>query len=193
MRNAGCFKLFLTFFRVGIFTLGGGLAMLPMIKHEVVDKNGWLEEDLYWDMVALAQGIPGIMSVNVSIFTGYRIRGVKGALCGALGTILPSFVIILIIAMFLGNFREFDAVERIFKGIRPAVVGMIAAIVVSAALNKKPVIWQWVVIVVIAACIGFLGVSPLWFALPVVPVALIYTLWGSGKYKSTKKSIKERD
>ena len=149
--------------------------MLPMIRFDVVERKKWLEESLFWDMVALSQGIPGIMAVNVSLFTGYRLRGVKGALCGALGTIIPSFVIILVIAAFLAHFRDLDVVDRIFTGIRPAVAGMIAAMVVSAALSRKPLAWQWIAIVAVAVSIGLLNVSPLWFVLPVVPLVLLYT------------------
>ncbi len=169
------FDIFFTFLRVGAFTLGGGLAMLPMIRFDVVDRKKWLDESLFWDMVALSQGIPGIMAVNVSLFTGYRLRGVKGALCGALGTIIPSFVIILVVAAFLAHFRDLEVVDRIFTGLRPAVAGMIAAMVVSAALSRKPLHWQWIAIVAVAVCIGLLNVSPLWFVLPVVPLVLLYT------------------
>ncbi len=168
------FEIFFTFLRVGAFTLGGGLAMLPMIRASVVERKMWLDDSLFWDMVALSQGIPGIMAVNISLFTGYRLRGVRGALCGALGTIVPSFVIILFIAGFLTNFRDFEAVEKVFMGLRPAVTGMIAAMVVSAALARKPMVWQWMAIVAIAACIGLLNVSPLWFVLPVVPLVFLY-------------------
>ncbi len=168
------FEIFFTFLRVGAFTLGGGLAMLPMIRFSVVEQKKWLDDSLFWDMVALSQGIPGIMAVNISLFTGYRVRGIRGALCGALGTIVPSFVIILLIAAVLTNFRDFEAVEKAFMGLRPAVTGMIAAMVVSAALARKPMVWQWMAIVAIAACIGLLNVSPLWFVLPVVPLVFLY-------------------
>ena len=101
--------------------------MVPLIENEIVTKRNWIAKDDFIDLLAIAQSSPGILAVNISIFIGYRLRGIRGSIITALGTILPSFLIILAIALFFHNFKENTVVERIFKGIRPAVVALIAA------------------------------------------------------------------
>ena len=121
------------FFKIGAFTIGGGYAMVPLIENEIVTKRNWISKDDFIDLLAIAQSAPGILAVNISIFIGYKLRGIRGSLVTALGTVLPSFVIILAIAMFFHNFKDNPIVERIFKGIRPAVVALIAAPTFSMA------------------------------------------------------------
>ena len=115
-----------TFFKIGLFTIGGGYAMVPLIEEEVVNKKKWISQEDFIDLLAISQSVPGVFAVNFSIFIGYKLRGFSGALALALGTILPSFLIILAIALFFQQFKEYEAVEKIFKGIRPAVVALIA-------------------------------------------------------------------
>lgn len=120
-------QMFMTFFKIGAFTLGGGYAMIPLVRDEVVDRRKWIEEEEFLNMLALAQSAPGVMAVNTAVFIGYRMRGLRGVLCTVAGSVLPSFVIILLIAAVFTRFREYAAVEAVFKGIRPAVVALIAA------------------------------------------------------------------
>lgn len=121
--------------KIGTFTLGGGYAMLPLIQREVVDNEHWLEEDEYLNMIALAQAAPGIIAVNSAIFIGYRIGGWRG-LCGTvLGATLPSFLIILLIAMVFRNIREVPAVAAVMRGMRPAVVALLAAAVIRMCIS----------------------------------------------------------
>lgn len=119
-------SIFKVFFKIGAFTIGGGYAMIPIIKDEL-DRRHWIGENELPDILALAQSAPGILAVNVSIFTGYKIRGVKGSIAATLGSVLPSFLIILAIALMFSNFRDNAIVMRIFSGIRPVVVSLIAA------------------------------------------------------------------
>ena len=118
------------FFKIGAFTIGGGYAMVPLIENEIVTKRKWIAQEDFIDLLAISQSAPGILAVNISIFIGYKLRGIRGSIITALGTILPSFIIILAIALFFHSFKDNPIVERIFKGIRPAVVGLLA----SAAL-----------------------------------------------------------
>ena len=111
-------SIFKVFFKIGAFTIGGGYAMIPIIKDEL-DRRHWIGENELPDILALAQSAPGILAVNVSIFTGYKIRGVKGSIAATLGSVLPSFLIILAIALMFSNFRDNAIVMRIFSGIRP--------------------------------------------------------------------------
>ena len=124
---------FRSFFKIGMFTLGGGYAMIPVIESEVVDRHKWIARDEFIDIVAVAQSCPGVMAVNMSTFIGYRLRKGKGAFCLTLATALPSFLIILLIAMFFRHFQDNAVVESIFRGIRPAVVALIAAPTFSLA------------------------------------------------------------
>ena len=111
-------QIFAVFAKIGAFTIGGGYAMIPLIQAEL-SRRGWLPEEELPDIVALSQSAPGVMAVNISIFAGHRLRGVRGSLAATLGSILPSFLIILAIALFFTAFRDNPWVERAFKGIRP--------------------------------------------------------------------------
>ena len=128
---------FKTFFRIGAFTIGGGYAMIPLIETEVVDRHRWLNREDFLDAIAIAQSCPGVFAINMSVFVGYKLRRLPGALCAALGTALPSFIIILLIAMFFANFQDNPVVESIFRGIRPAVVALIAAPTFRLARSAK--------------------------------------------------------
>lgn len=127
--------LFVTFMKIGAFTFGGGWAMISIIQREVVEKHRWIENDEFLDLLAVAQSLPGILAVNISVAVGDKLRGLRGSVTAALGTILPCFLIILTIAMFLtpemitGN----PTISSIFKGIRPAVVALIVAPVITSA------------------------------------------------------------
>ena len=128
---------FLIFLKIGLFTIGGGYAMVPLIQDEIVDKRKWIDKEDFIDLLALTQSVPGIFAVNIAIFIGYKLRKFRGALAMALGTILPSFFIILAIALFFQQFKQYPIVENIFKGIRPAVVALIAAPTFSMAKSAK--------------------------------------------------------
>lgn len=154
-------EAFSIFFKIGAFTIGGGYAMVPLIENEIVTKRNWIAKEDFVDLLAISQSAPGVLAVNISIFIGYRLRGICGSLVTALGTILPSFLIILAIVLFFHNFKENSVVERIFKGIRPAVVALIAAPTFSMAksvgINRYNV---WIPIVS-ALLIWQLGFSPI--------------------------------
>ena len=117
---------FKTFFKIGAFTLGGGYAMIPIIQSEVVDKHKWIDKEEFLDLIAIAQSCPGVFAINISTFIGYKMRKEKGAICSALGTALPSFMIILLIAMCVHRFMDIPWIAAMFNGIRPAVVALIA-------------------------------------------------------------------
>ncbi len=153
---------FCIFFRIGLFTIGGGYAMVPLIEAEIVDKQRWVKKEEFLDLLALAQTVPGIFAVNIAIFIGYKLRKFKGALAMTLGTILPSFLIILSIALFFRQYQHLEVVERIFKGIRPAVVALIAAPCFKMARSAKINRYNWWIPVVSALLIWLLGFSPIY-------------------------------
>ena len=155
---------FKSFFKIGMFTLGGGYAMIPIIEHEVVDKQKWIERDDFIDIVAVAQSCPGVMAINMSTFVGYRLRRTKGAFCMTLATALPSLLIILAIAMFFKQFEDNAVVESIFRGIRPAVVALIAAPTFSLAKSAH---------ITLANCWIPVGSALLIWAVHVNPIIII--------------------
>ncbi|MDE6755390.1 MAG: chromate transporter [Muribaculaceae bacterium] len=144
-------SLFSTFFKIGLFTFGGGWAMISIIEREIVDKHHWIERNNFLDLLAIAQSLPGILAVNIATAVGDKIKGGKGSIVAAAGTILPSFLIILLIAIFLtpDMIKNNKIISSIFMGIRPAVVALIIAPVITSAkaANLK---WKtvWIPLVV---------------------------------------------
>ena len=159
--GAGGGSLFTTFFKIGMFTLGGGYAMIPIIEAEVVDKHKWVTKEEFLDLIAIAQSCPGVFAANISIFIGYRLKKVRGAVLSCLGTCLPSFLIILLIAMFFHRFQDNPVVASIFRGIRPAVVALIAVPTFNLA-KSAGITWAtcWIPIGG-ALAIWLMGVSPI--------------------------------
>lgn len=158
-------KLFITFFKIGLFTIGGGYAMIPLIERDIVDRNGWVSKERFLDLLALSQSAPGVFAVNISTFIGYRLRGVPGSLAAALGCVAPSVIIILLIALFFNTFRDNEVVNNVFLGLRPAVVALIAAPVFSVAKSAK-IGWSTVWIPLLSASLIVLfGVSPVYIIL----------------------------
>ena len=153
--------LFTTFFKIGLFTLGGGYAMIPIIEEEVVNKHRWVSKEELLDLIAIAQSCPGVFAANISIFIGYKLRRFWGAFVTCLGTCLPSFLIILLIAMFFHQFQDNPVVASIFRGIRPAVVALIAVPTFNLAKSAH-ITWAtcWIPIAG-ALAIWLLGVSPI--------------------------------
>ena len=176
-------QLFWTYLKIGTFTIGGGYVMLSMIEREIVDRRGWISQEEFLNMIALAQAAPGLIAVNSAIFIGWRIGGWRGVIATVLGAVLPSFFIILAIAMVFQDYKDLPAVESIFKGIRPAVVALIAAPLVRMAKSAK-ITWGTAIIPIAGALLIWLGgLSPVWIILVTVVAALGYTYL---KEKSTR-------
>lgn len=153
--------IFWSFLKVGAFTIGGGYAMIPLMQRELVTHHGWLSDEDFMDEVALSQAMPGVFAVNMASTTGYRLRGVRGAVVATVGNVLMPIVFILALAMFFRTFRENPIVERVFMGLRPCVVALIAAPVFTMAKSAK-VTWSNVWIPVVSALLIWLfGVSPI--------------------------------
>ena len=168
--------LFITFVRIGAFTIGGGYAMLPLIQREVVDR-GWMSKEEFIDLFAVAQSLPGVFAVNISIFVGYKLKKLTGSVTCALGTILPSFLIILAIALFFTQFRENEWVEKAFKGLRPAVVALIAVPVITTARSLRLRGWVLVIPVVVALSIWLLSLSPVYIIIVAAAGGLYYRMY----------------
>lgn len=156
-------QLFITFFKIGLFTFGGGWAMISIIEREIVDKHQWIERNDFLDLLAIAQSLPGILAVNIATAVGDKVQGKKGSALAAFGTILPSFLIILLIAIFLTPdiIKNNRVISSIFMGIRPCVVALIIAPVITSAkaanLKWKTVWIPLVVALMISLDLGFIS------------------------------------
>ncbi len=144
-------RIFSSFLKIGAFTFGGGWAMISIIEREIVDKYHWIERDDFLDLLAVAQSLPGILAVNIATAVGDKLRGTKGSVIASLGSTLPSFLIILAIAIFLtpDMIKNNRVISSIFMGIRPAVVALIIAPVLTSAKAAK-LTWKtvWIPLVV---------------------------------------------
>ena len=158
----GLGEAFITFFKIGIFTLGGGYAMIPLIEEEVVNRKQWVSKDEMLDLIAIAQSCPGVFAINIATFIGYKLNKTRGAIATTIGTALPSFLIILAIAMFFSQFKDNPYVAAMFKGIRPAVVALIAVPTFNLGKRAQLNMWTIWIPVVSALLIWLLGVSPIW-------------------------------
>jgi hypothetical protein len=158
-------QLFRIFFKIGVTTIGGGYAMIPMMEHEIVKRTGWLTQEEFLDILAVAQATPGIFAVDMAGHIGHKLGGLRGALIASIANVLPSFVIILILATFFQQFKELTLVQNAFRAIRPVVVALIAAPVFSMARSaslSRYTIW---IPVLAAILIYFFDVSPVYIIL----------------------------
>ena len=155
------FRLFITFFKIGLFSFGGGFAMIPLIQREVIEKNRWIDEKDFLDMLVLAQSTPGPIAVNTAVFVGYKTAGTMGAIAATLGTVLPSFIVILLLALFFVQVRENRYVDAAFRAMRPAVVALIVAPLMGLVKGMK---WYLMALSAVAAvAVWYFGVSPIYF------------------------------
>ena len=185
--NNICFKLFVTFMKIGAFTFGGGWAMISIIEREIVDKHKWINKTDFLDLLAMAQSMPGILAVNIAVSVGDRIKGLKGSISAALGTIIPSFVIILLIAMFLtpDAIKNNEILNKMFMGIRPCVVALIIAPVITTA-KSAGIGWKTIIIPIAVALLIYSG-------LPIISNPIIFILLGAtGGYIYYIKSIQNK-
>lgn len=165
-------QLFITFLKIGLFTFGGGWAMIAIIEREIVDNHKWIKKDEFLDLLAVAQAMPGILAVNIATVIGDRLRGLKGSIVAGLGTIVPSFVIILCIAIYLtpDTIKNNEIISKIFKGIRPAVVALIIAPVITTGRNAG-ITWKTVAIPALVAVL-------IYSRLPIVSNPILYIILG---------------
>ena len=164
--------LFWVFAKIGAFTIGGGYAMIPLIQNELI-KRGWMESDELTDIIAIAQSAPGVMAVNVAIFTGYKLRGNAGCIAATLGSVMPAFIIILAVAAALKNFKDNPAVISVFAGIRPVVTALMAGTVIRLLRRGGGKPLQLAIAALSCILVAFVNVSPIYILLCLIIIALI--------------------
>ncbi|MCR4441716.1 MAG: chromate transporter [Peptococcaceae bacterium] len=173
-------RLFLSFFTIGSFTFGGGFAMIPLIERDVVQKYGWMNSEEFVDMIAVTQSAPGPVAVNSAVFIGYKLAGLAGAGIALLGVTLPSFLIILLIALFLVAQENQVILQKFFAGVRPAVVALILGAGLNLGQKCIKSSYDFLISILCLAVLVFL---------PVHPILLIITgaAWGVGRYLFLKR------
>jgi chromate transporter len=176
-------SIFAAFAKIGSFTIGGGYAMIPLIRDEMI-KRKWIREEELPDIIALAQSAPGVLAINMSIFVGYKLRGNKGSIIASLGTALPSFLAILLVAIVFTGYQDNPLVIRIFKGIRPVVVSLIAVPMIKMARKNNKTWWAWLISAVTLFMVAFLNYSPIYILLALIVLALAITLYREKRRKA---------
>lgn len=176
------FELFYSFFKIGLFTFGGGYAMIPIIQREMIDRRHWIEEKEFFDLLTLAQSAPGPIALNTAVFVGYKLYGYWGAIVSLLGVVIPSFSIILFVAIFFSQIRENAIVDAAFKGMRPVVVALMLAPILGFVRGMR---W-WAVAVAcgVAIAIWHFGFSPIYL---LVAGAVAGLLWAAARGKEVEK------
>lgn len=157
--------------------------MIPLIEREVVTKNKWLTDEEFLDIISIAQSAPGLIAVNVAIFIGHKVGGLKGSIIATVGSVLPPFIIILLVAALFTSIKDNQAVEAVFKGIRPAVVALIAVPVIRMAIKNGITVLTGTIAVLTTIIIAFLHVSPIWIILAAIIAGLLKAYAGEGGKK----------
>lgn len=180
-------EIFTMFFKIGMFTIGGGYAMLPIIQKEVVDKKSWMNEEEFLDAISLTNSLPGPLATNAATFIGYRVSKVKGAVTAVIGAVLPSIIIILLIASFFKNAADYPIVQNIFNAIRPAIVALILYSVIKLAGTAKITKnLNWLVALIAFSAITFFNIHP-------IIVIICAALYGLVLYDYVYKALNAKD
>ncbi|MFP4178296.1 MAG: chromate transporter [Acholeplasmataceae bacterium] len=169
--------LFVTFFRIGAFTFGGGLAMMPIMRREVVDRRHWVNNDDIFKILTISESTPGVFAVNSATFIGYRIAGFKGSLVATLGVVLPSFVIISILSLFIIEFKEIELVAYAFEGIKAGVAILILG--AGFRLARRIEFTRFVTTIFLLALLAaiFTSVSPIYLLLLGAFLGIVYSMF----------------
>ena len=173
-------KIFWIFAKIGAFTIGGGIPMIAAIKKELVERQ-WLTDEDFIDIITLAQTAPGLFAVNIAILTGHKLRGTKGSVVATIGSALPPFIIILLVAMFFTSYKDNVYVIKAFKGIRPAVVALIGVPMLDMLKATKMRWWSWTIVLLSMLLVCFLSVSPIYILICVIAVAAFVSWYNNKK------------
>jgi len=168
-------SLFTTFFKIGAFTFGGGYAMIPIIEREIVDGKGWISREDVVDMLAVSQSLPGVIAINSATFVGTKIGGFIGAVAATIGVVLPSIIIITIIAAFFMTFKDNPVVVKVFSGVKAATVALIAIAVIDIWGSSVKDYIGIIIAAVVFMLTGLLNVNAIYMIIGGIAAGLIIT------------------
>ena len=169
-------NLFFTFAKIGLFTFGGGYAMIPLIEKEVVDKKKWISSEELLDVIAISESTPGPIAVNAATFIGKKIGGFLGALCATLGVVLPSFIIIVAVSFFFEAFRELRIVRYAFFGIRAGVLALILKALISMFKQSPKELLSYILMISAAGLVIFFDVNAIVVIIACALTGVIYSM-----------------
>lgn len=172
-------QLFAIFFKIGVTTIGGGYAMIPMMEHEIVNRSKWLDKQQFLDILAVAQATPGIFAVDMAGHIGYKLGGLRMAILASVANVLPSFVIILLLAALFHEYKDVTLVNNAFKAIRPVVVALIAAPVFTMTRTAQLTRYTFWIPILAAGLIYLFDVSPVYVILTAGLCGWLYGWMGS--------------
>ena len=181
-------QIFLVFAKIGAFTIGGGIPMIAAIKSELVERK-WMNDEDFIDIITLAQTAPGLFAVNISILTGYKLRGTKGSVVATIASSLPPFMIILIVAMFFTTFKDNEYIIKAFKGIRPVVAALIGVPLISMIKATKMRWWSWLIVISSLTLVSIMNFSPIYILLCVIVVALFVSWYNNRRMGADRDSV----
>ena len=188
-------QLFWLFFKLGLFTIGGGMAMVPLLQEKVCDEKGWMTEEETVDCLAVSQGLPGVVAINMATYVGYKMKKLPGAVIATLGTIIPSFVIIILVVLFLDTIAENPYVQGALTGIRAAATGLIAF--AAWKLGKQVLAgkgaFEWILALTAFVIIAFFDINAVWVILGSIAVGILYSLVLSKRVKTAKTEKEEEE
>ena len=179
--NAGCPKLFWEFLKLGLFTIGGGMAMIPQMQRIAVEDNHWLTEEEVIDCIAVSQSLPGIVAINMATYIGRKMAGFWGALCATIGVALPSFVIIIVAVLLLDKVDANPWVDGAFVGVKAAICGLLLVTAISLGRQVIRTHVQLLLMMAALAAVAFGGINAVWVILAAAILGIVYTCAGSDK------------
>lgn len=181
-------ELYLAFVKIGAFTFGGGLAMMPIMQRELIEKRGWLTEEELIDYFAIGQSTPGIIAVNVATFVGYKRLGWFGGIIGTIGVVTPSWVIIMLLAGVISSVDKYPLAQKALRGINVAVAALLTSVIVKFSKKTIKTIWNAVFMLLAFALIYFLKVQSVWIIIASLIIGSLLTLYRQKKAEKAKET-----
>ena len=179
-------ELYLAFVKIGAFTFGGGLAMMPIMQRELIEKRGWLSEEELIDYFAIGQSTPGIIAVNVATFVGYKRLGVLGGIIGTIGVVTPSWAIIMILAGAISSVDKYPVAQKALKGINVAVAALLTSVIVKFSKKTIKSLWNAFFMILAFVLIYFFKVQSVWIIIASLVTGSLLTLYRQKKAQRTE-------
>lgn len=167
-------NLFICFFKMGMFTIGGGMTMIPMLEEKICEEYKWLSPEEVLDAIAVSQSLPGVIAVNLATYIGYKKKGLRGSVCATLGVVLPSFIVIILVVCLLRTIDQNPYVQGAIEGIKAAATGLIAFAAYKMGKQTLSRPFQWILAGAAFVAIGLLGVNAVWVILAAILTGEIY-------------------